>query len=383
MLKSVKYRLYPTKIQADLLNKHIGGCRFIYNLALETKQTAYIGNKINLSCFDLIKQLPDLKKELTWLKEINSESLQQAIINLDVAFSRFFKGHSNFPKFKKKFVKQSFRVPQAITIKNNKLRIPKFREGINVVLHRLLKGTIKQATINKTSTEKYFVSILYDTTELIQSKLKINKNTTIGVDLGIKSFLVTSNGIEVNNPKYLRKVQSRLKFTQRKYSKHKGKRTKHRLAILHEKVANQRKDFLNKVSTQLIKNHDSIAIEDLNISGMVKNHNLAQSIQDASWGTFISMLEYKANWYGKNILKISRFDPSSKLCSVCGNINKELTLQDREWTCKKCGSLLNRDVNAAINIKNFALKKYLSGIDRKNQNELPTLVGVLTSEAIN
>ena len=194
--------------------------------------------------------------------------------------------------------------------------------------------------------------------------------------------MVTSNGIEFENPKYLRKTQSKLKFTQRKYSKHKGKRKKHRLAILHEKVANQRKDFLHKVSTQLIKSHDSIAIEDLNISGMVKNHCLAQSIADASWGTFVTMLEYKANWYGKNILKIGRFDPSSKTCSCCGSINKELTLQDREWTCKSCGSLLNRDLNAAINIKNFALRNHLSGEHTlKNQGKLPTLVGALTLEA--
>ncbi len=168
---------------------------------------------------------------------------------------------------------------------------------------------------------------------------------------------------------------------QRKYSKNKGKRTKHRLAILHEKVANQRKDFLHKVSSELIKNHDSIAIETLQVSNMLKNHCLAQSISDAGWGTFVTMLEYKAEWYGKNILKIGTFEPSSKTCSCCGNINKELTLKDREWTCECCGTLLNRDVNAAINVKSFALKNYVLGTKTKTRNELPTLVGVMTSEA--
>jgi putative transposase len=168
---------------------------------------------------------------------------------------------------------------------------------------------------------------------------------------------------------------------QRKYSKHKGKRTKHKLAILHEKVANQRKDFLHKTSSELIKNHDSLAIEDLAVSNMVKNHKLAQSISDAGWSTFVTMLEYKAEWHGKNILKIGRFEPSSKLHANCGYTNKDLTLKDREWTCPKCGEVVSRDLNAAINIKSFALKNILSGTDRKNQGKLPTLVGALTLEA--
>jgi len=342
---------------------------------------AYAGNKVNLSCFDLVKQLPDLKKELVWLKEVNAQSLQQSITNLDVAFNKFFKGQANFPNFKKKSARQSFHIPQSISLENDKLVIPKFKEGISIILHRPIKGEIRQATISKTSTGKYFVSILCETGEVIKPKEVIKESTTIGIDLGIKSYLVTSDGLNFDNPKFLRKTQSRLKFTQRKYSLHKGKRTKHRLAILHEKVTNQRKDFLNKTSMQLIKNHDSTAIEDLNISGMVKNHCLAQSISDAGWGMFVTMLEYKAEWYGKNILKIGRFEPSSKLHANCGHINKELTLSDREWTCPKCGEVVSRDMNAAINIKSFALKNILSGTDRKNQGKLPTLVGVLILEA--
>jgi putative transposase len=385
MLKAFKYRIYPTEKQIELINKHIGSCRFVYNLALETKQMAYAGNKINLSCFDLVKQLPELKKECPWLKEVNSQSLQQSISNLDNAFTRFFKGQGDFPQFKKKSEKQSYNLPQSVFIdfENNKLIIPKFRkDGINIVLHRTFKGEIKQATISKSPTGKFFVSVLVDNKKEIPTKAVIKENTTIGVDLGIKSFLVTSNGQEFNNPKFLRNSMSKLKFIQHKYSKHKGKRTKYRLAILHEKVANQRKDFLNKISMQLVKSQDSIAIENLNVSGMLKNHKLAMSIGDAGWGMFTEMLRYKSEWNGKNVLQIGRFEPSSKTCSCCGNVNKELTLQDREWTCSSCKTTHDRDKNAASNIKNFALKNYLSTEHRlKNQNELPTLVGVLTSEA--
>lgn len=382
MLRAYKYRLNPNKKQEELINKHIGSCRFVYNLALETKQQAYAGLRVNLTCFDLVKQIPELKKECEWLKEINSQSLQQSVINLDSAFTKFFKGQNEFPKFKKKTATQSFHIPQNVIIEDGKLIIPKFKEGIKIVLHRELKGEIRQATISKTPTGKYFVSILSDNKKEIPTKKKITEKTSIGIDLGIKTFLVTSNGLQFDNPKYLRNSMSKLKFTQRKYSKKKGKRTKRKLAIIHEKVANQRKDFLHKTSTELIKNHDSICIENLNVSGMIKNHKLAQSISDAGWGSFVTMLEYKAEWYGKNILKIGRFEPSSKCCSICGNINKELTLKDREWTCDNCGTLLDRDVNAAINIKNFALRNHLSVERRlKNRNELPTLVGVLTYEA--
>jgi len=381
MLKAFKYKLNPTIQQQELINKHIGSCRFVYNLALETKQMAYAGNKVNLSCFDLIKQLPDLKKEVIWLKEINSQSLQQSIVNLDTAFTKFFKGQNDFPNFKKKTARQSFNIPQGVTIEENKLCIPKFKGGIDIILHRNIKGTIRQATISRTSTGKYFASILCETGEIIPIKAPIKENTTVGIDLGIKTFLVASNGEEFDNPKHLRIAMSKLKHIQRKYSKNKGKRTKRKLAILHEKVANKRNDFLHKTSTHIINNHDSIAIEDLNIKGMMANHKLAGAISDVGWGTFVSMLEYKAEWSGKNILRIGRFEPSSKMCSCCGAINKELTLKDREWTCV-CGVLLNRDINASINIKNFALKNKLSvGRRLKNRNELPTLVGVLTYEA--
>lgn len=380
MLKAYKYRISPTKAQIELINKHIGSARFVYNLALECKQMAYAGSRVNLSCFDLVKRLPGLKEEFPWLKEVNSQSLQQSIVNLDSAFTRFFKGQSSFPKFKKKTATQSFNVPQNVIIEGYKLIIPKFKKGIDIILHREIKGEIRQATISRTPTGKYFASILADNKKGLPDKKTIKEKTSIGIDLEIKTFLVTSDGKQFDNPKFLKNSLSRLKFVQRKYSKKKGKHTKYKLQRLHEIVANKRKDFLHKTSIELIKNHDSICIEDLNIRGMVKNHKLAQAITDVSWGEFVRQLEYKAEWYGKNIVRIGRFEPSSKTCSNCGAINKELTLEDREWTCV-CGEILDRDKNAAINIKKIALKKYLSVERRlKNRNELPTIVGVLTSE---
>ena len=381
MFLAKKYRLYPTNSQKELIAKHIGSSRFIYNLALETKNSAYLGYKHNFSPFDLIKQLPELKKEYTWLKDVNSQSLQQAIQNMDIAFKKFFKG-AGFPKFKKKSNIGSFSIPQNVLVKENKLIIPKFKGGIKIILHREINGVIKSATVSVTSTGKYFVSILVDTNTEIPIKTPIKENTTIGIDLGIKDFAITSDGEFFKNPKNLRKVQSKLKYIQKKYSKNKGKRTKYRLALLHEKIVNKRKDFLHKLSTKLIRENQTIALETLSVKNMVKNHCLAQAITDAGWSSFVTMLEYKAEWCGKNILKIGRFSPSSKTCSCCGYINKELTLKFREWTCPKCNSVLDRDVNASINIKHFALKSNLSGEHTlKNQNELPTLVGVMTSEA--
>ena len=383
MLKAFKYRLNPNEEQIVLLNKHIGASRFIYNLALETKQIAYAGNKHNLSCFELHSQLVSLKEELPWLKELNSQSLQQSITNLDKAYTAFFKGQNDFPKFKKKSNGGSFNIPQRVKVENGKLVIPKFtkKNGIDIILNRPLKGEIRQATISRTPTGKYFVSILCETGEQNKSKPKIKEETTIGIDLGIKDFAITSNGEVFDNPKYLRKAQDKLKYIQSKYSKNKGKRTKQKLAKLHEKVTNKRKDYLHKVSTKLVRENQTISLENLNVSGMIKNHNLAQAISDVSWSTFVTMLEYKAEWYGTNILKIGRFEPSSKTCSNCGYINKELTLKDREWTCVKCNAEHDRDVNAAINIKNFSLRNILSGTDSKNHDELPTLVGVMTHEA--
>ena len=381
ILKSVKYRLYPTKQQAELLDKHIGCYRFIYNLALETKQFAYASNRINLSCFDLIKQLPELKKECEWLKEVNSLSLQAAIRQLDTAYTNFFKGKANFPKFKSKRSNyKSFKVIQNIEVGDKSISIPKFKKGIKAVIHRRFEGKIKSGTISKTPTGKYFISVLVETNGIIPAKPKVKEETTIGVDLGIKDFAILSDGEKIANPKHLKKSLSKLKYLQRKHSKHKGQRTKKKLALLHEKIANQRKDFLHKVTRKLIDDNQTIAIENLNVAGMIKNHKLAQSIQDVAWGKFETFLNYKSEWYGSNIIQIGRFEPSSRM-SDCGAINKELKLSDRTWVCKNCGQIYDRDIQAAKNIKKFALRNYVSGTDTKNHGELPTLVGVLTHEA--
>lgn len=404
MLKAYKYRLNPTEAQKELLNKHIGSTRFLYNLALETKQSAYAGYGANLSCFALHKQLTDLKKECPWLKEINSQSMQQSITDLDSAYTNFFKGQTQFPRYKSKHRgKQSFRVPQNVIVdqEKNLLVIPKFKEGINVVLHREIKGEIRQATISRTPTGKYFVSILIETNKEAPKKCKITKETAIGIDLGLKYFLIASNGEKIENPRHLKEALSKLKYQQRKYSLYKGNKTKKKLSLQHESVANKRQDFLHKLSTRLVRENQTICLEDLNIQGMSKRcksrqdeqgnylpngqaakSGLNRSIVDAGWGMLIDMLKYKAEWQGKNIVQIGRFDPSSKTCSCCGKINRELTLKDREWTCTGCNTTHDRDVNAAINIKSFALKNKLC-VERilKNHEELPTLVGALTHEA--
>jgi putative transposase len=356
IIKAFKYRLYPTGDQQTLINKHIGACRFVYNLALETKQEAYKkGSK--LSAFDLMGQLPDLKRDQIWLKEISAQSMQASIKNVDVAYSRFFKGTSKFPKYKSKSrSRQSFNIPQDISIKDNKLIIRKFKEGIKFIQDRTFEGKIKQATISKTPTGKYFVSILVETTDNLLVKKPITRDNTIGIDLGIKEFLITSEGLKIKNPKFLKEKLSKLKYVQSRYSKYKGTKNKLKLQKLHEKVALQRKDFQHKLSSKIIKNHDTIALETLKVPNMLKNHCLAQAIADAAWSQFVSMLEYKANWYGRNVIRIGIFEPSSKLCSHCGHKKEDLILADRVWTCVSCNTLHDRDINAAKNIKNIALK---------------------------
>lgn len=384
MLKAYKYRIYPTDEQKVLIEKHIGASRFIYNLGLETKQTAYAGARKNLTFFDLAGQLQDLKVELPWLKEVNSQSLQMALRNLDGAYVKFFKGQAEFPKFKRKNKStNSFQCPQSVKVDFDKatISIPKFKEDIQIIIDRRFEGLLKTVTISRTPTNKYFVSILVDNGQTLPNKKKIRKETSVGVDLGIKSFICLSNGEKVDNPKYLRTGLERIKNLQHKRSKkvkysNRYKKLSLKIAVKHEAVANRRKDFLQKLSDSITKRYDTICMEDLKVSNMIKNHKLALSIQDCGWSMFEGFVKYKSEWRGKNVIQIGTFDPSSKTCSCCGNINHELTLADREWTCKKCSTKHDRDTNAAINIENFALKK--SGVERtKVDVELPTLVGAL------
>lgn len=351
MLKAIKYKLNLNNNQKLYFDKTFDACRLVYNLALQTKLQYYQSTKQTLSGYDLIKQLPDLKNDNVWLKEPANMCLQQSILNMDDAFKRFFKGFG-FPKFKKKTANQSCKYTESFKIdfNNNKIQIPKIG-WIKFIKDREFEGKIKSITISKNQLGMYFASLLIDT-EII--KLKPIKKE-IGIDLGLKDFLTNSDGNKISNPKYLRKMEMLLKKHQRRLSrKVKGsnryKQQKLKVAKTHYKITNQRKDFLHKLSTELINNNQVIYLEDLNISGMIKNGCLAKAINDVSWSEFVRQLKYKAYWYGRQIIQIGRFEPSSKKCNCCGWINKDLTLDVREWICLDCGVLHDRDVNAAINI---------------------------------
>jgi putative transposase len=362
--KSYRYRIYPNQAQIVLLNKHFGATRMIYNWGLSEKTQSYQETGTSLTRYQLQERLPEMKQtDKPWLGEINSQSLQASLLNLDRAFLNFFKHNSKFPKFKKKNHRQSFQVPQGgkIDFKTEKLFIPKFIRGIKCKVSRKFEGVAKTFTVCKTTTEKYFVSVIVETLDTIQNKKPISFETTIGIDVGIKDFCTLSTGEKVENPRYLRSELARLKILQRRASKKKKgsanrKKAVMKVALLHEKIANQRKDFLHKLTDRLTSENqvNSLAVEDLNIAGMLKNRRLAQAISDVSWSEFYRQLEYKAEWNGVNLLKIGRFEPSSKMCS-CGVINSQLKLNDRKWTCSSCGQTHDRDILAANNIKRFAL----------------------------
>jgi putative transposase len=366
MLKSYKYKIIPDEEQKVLLNKHFGSIRFIYNYFLNERKREYETNKQTINYYDNAKSLTELKKqeEYSWLNEINSQSLQASLKNLDDAYNGFFKKRTKFPKFKSKHTKNSFKVPQAVKIENGKLKIRKFKNPIDIILHRTFSGIIKQCTISKTPTDEYFVSILVETEH--QKLEKTGKS--IGIDLGLKDFVITSDGYKYKNNRYTKRYQTRLKKAQQHLSrKKKGsnryQNQKLKVAKLHKKIANSRLDNLHKVSTELIKKYDTIILEDLNIKGMIKNHKLAKHIADVSWSKFIELLTYKAEWNDKQIVKIDRFFPSSKTCNCCGYINQNLKLDMREWTCPSCNTKLDRDLNASKNILKEGYKIISSGTD--------------------
>ena len=365
MLKAYKYRLYPTKTQEVLLTKHFGCARYIYNYGLERKIKSYAETKKSVSRFTIQADLPKLKKseETKWLSEVNSLSLQAALLNLDMAFTHFFKEKKGFPKFKSKHNnRQSFQVPQNTKVDYDAklVFLPKFKEGIKCRFDRRFSGKIKTSTVSRTPTGKYFVSILVETEDIIPNKAPIDENKAVGVDLGIKTFATLSDGTEIQNPKYLKKALKKLKRLQRSVSRKKTgsnsrKKAVKLLARQYEKVTNKRKDFLHKTSKYLIDHYDTICLETLSARNMMKNHRLAQALSDIGISSFNAYIDYKAEWYGKNIIRIGRFEPSSKMCS-CGNINRGLKLSDRVWTCPACGAVNQRDLLAAQNIKKFAFK---------------------------
>jgi len=366
ILRAYKYRCYPTKEQEVLLAKHFGCSRWIYNYALDKKVKAYQTTKEGLSRFTIQKDLPTLKRseETSWLKEVNSQSLQASLENLDKAFTKFFRDKRGFPKFKSKHDnKQSFSVPQngIIDFETNTISLPKFKTPIKCKLHRKFEGNSKTVTVSKTPTGKYFVSVLVEVNENIPELKPIDESKAVGIDLGIKTFAVLSNGEKIQNPKHIKSSLKRLKKQQRRVSKKvKGsnnrKKAVKKLAVLHEKVSNKRNDFLHKTTAKLVSEHDTLCLETLKPSNMIKNHKLAQALSDISIGKFNEILEYKAKWNGVNILRIGQFQPSSKICT-CGVINKELKLSDREWICQSCGEHHDRDELAANNIKRFAFSK--------------------------
>ncbi len=367
VIRAYKFRLYPNQAQSEMLEKHFGCARFVFNFGLEQKSKAYSERQEKLSCLALMNRLPKLKAELPWLSDVNAQSLQMALRNLDVAFSNFFKKNADYPTFKSRKGRQSFQCPQSCLVDFEKgvLHIPKVK-SIRAKFHRQFNGKVKTVTVSRTPTGKYFASLLVEQEGEEPSLAPVTDNT-LGLDVGLKHFLITSDGEKVSNPKHLRRSVRKLgriqhAFARQQKGSNRRQRRKKQLAKLHEKVASQRADFLHKVTHRLTRENQATtyAIEDLAVKNMVKNHCLARSISDASWGMVFQFLSYKAERAGKNILTIGRFEPSSKRCHVCGHINQSLTLKDREWDCPDCQAHHDRDINAAKNIKALALIKHYS-----------------------
>ncbi|EGO8494310.1 IS200/IS605 family element RNA-guided endonuclease TnpB [Enterococcus faecalis] len=366
-LKAYKFRLYPTEEQERFFAKSFGCVRKVYNLMLNDRIKAYKETKNDASKKMNFPTPAKYKKDFPFLKEIDSLALANAQLNLDKAYKNFFRDKSiGFPRFKsKKNPVQSYTTNNqngtVALIDNKFIKVPKLKSLVRIKLHRQPKGIIKSATISRHSSGKYYVSLLCkeEVSELPKT------NSAIGIDLGIAEFAILSDGQKIDNNKFTSTMEKKLKREQRKLSrrgllaKKKGinlfeaknyQKQKRKVARLHEKVMNQRTDFLNKLSTEIIKNHDIICIENLSTKGMLRNQKLAKSISDVSWSSFVTKLQYKADWYGREIIKIDKWFPSSQICSECGHKDGKKSLDIREWTCPICHTHHDRDINASINI---------------------------------